>query len=393
MLLVIPTLLSFSLSWLQVNMSYSPELQVVDGTRIFVLVPKVTKIKGPALGLQYTIPSLICTNTKTYINVIADIAKGKDQVYTSYVMDSNGTTYCAPFTFNTLSQDQNSLEALSLAFGLMKIASGDISGFLTFAKVFLVRPDLDGIYLNVYVKTPKGSAYLSHYLYQRKVSTSLSCLKVIPESVPFVPGMYYNVTLVNECGKTLYLKFALDIKAVPDMTLRRLSLDPNSTVTVKLHVPDYFGIKKRLNDNEIMVYARDVKVEVCNSECQTVYAIPVFDYMTFFVTLPQNYEVHWYQGDEEVSALRPGTARVCFNLTKVHPDIKINTVATFMIVQNRRFLPDKVVASKEVYVNDFNDFNVCLTFHTTSGITVRGYKLVLEVGNSSYTLSEVSMEG
>ncbi len=377
-------LFSFSLSWIHVSMSYHPEAQVVNGTKLYVLVPRVKALLGPALGLQYTVPSLICTNTKAYVNVVADIARGEDQTYASYYINGNGTTYCVPFNFNTLKQGSGALEALKLTWNLIKLSMGNPTGLFGILSAIL-KPELEGVYLNVYVQNEHGKAYLSHYLYQRKVDETLRCLKVIPEEVPFVPGMYYNVTFVNNCNSTLHLKLSLDIKLARDLVLGYVNLDPGSSITIRLHVPSYFGDKES--------YARDVKVDVCDESCKNVYAIPVYDYIRFFVAIPDNYQVHWYQGGEEVQVLEPGEAKVCFNLTKVHPDIKVGTVVTFMIIQNRRLLPDKVTAMKTVSVNSFDDFNVCLPFYASSGITVRGYKLVLEVGEATYTLSEIGMVG
>ncbi len=365
-------------------MNYYPELQTVNGTKLYILVPRVRAIIGPALGLQYTIPSLICTNANAYVNVVADIARGEDQTYTSYYIKGNGTVYCAPFSFNVLKQGSEALEALKLAWNLVKLSMGNPMGLLGIVSAIL-RPELEGIYLNVYVESAEGKAYLTHYLYQRKVDETLSCLKVIPEKVPFVPGMYYNVTFVNECSYPLHLKLSLDIKMARDEVLGYVNLDPNTNITIRLHVPSYFGDRES--------YARDVKVDVCDESCNTVYAIPVFDYIRFFVTIPTNYKVHWYQGGEEVNVLEPGGAKVCFNLTKVYPDIDVSTVVTFRVIQDRRFLPDKVVATKAVSVDSFSDFNVCLPFYASSGITVRGYKLVLEIGDAAYTLSEIGMIG
>ena len=367
-------------------MTYLPELQIVNNMKIFVLVPKITKLKGPALGLAYTAPSLICTDTRTYINVVADIARGKDITYTSYYINSNGTTYCVPFSFNTLKQGESTLKTLKILWNFLKLYAGNPMGALGLIMA-LANPELEGIYLNVYVKTPQGEAYLAHYLFQRKVEETLNCLKVIPENVPFVPGMNYNITFVNKCNDELELKLSLDIRYWSDIDLGWVDVKPNSTVTVRVHIPSFYSKLMR------EAYARDVKIDVCNNECTTVYAIPVFDYMDFFIALPQNHRVHWYQGGKEVEALVPGKALVCLNVTKVHPDIRIRATAILKVIQDRRFLPDRAVATKEITINSFDDFNVCIPFYASSGILVRGYKLVIYIGNAYYTLGRIDMAG
>jgi len=400
-LLIIPVLASWvGVQWLDASISYQPMRQSVNGTEIFVLVPKVIKLNGPFMGIypEDPKPSLICFSSNRGINILAtvklDMAKGRDIKVNAFLVTPNNKTLCVPFTYNFImtptSGMGNEISNLKALWSFIKLLAGDISGAFGFFG-FLAKPEMEGAFLDIYLRSRDNqTAFITHYMYQRKLDDELSCLKVYPETTPLVPDMAYNITFVNKCNSTLPIELSIDVKLASDIVLTRFVLDPGDVKKVRVVIPKNFGDRHYfLKFDE--GYFRALKVNICEERCYAVYAIPIFDYMLFFVTLKDNYKVTWYANNREVTELsESGPMRVCFNLTKLHPKLKIDSHFTFRVVEDRRVWPDITVAVKRIHVRSFNDFNTCINFNAKTSFWIRGYKLVLDAdAETTYNLGEL----
>jgi len=348
----------FSLGWYSVE---TRQLTIkLSDRNATAYVPVPAKVKGYLEGLApgSLNQTLLCLSSSEPLAAVAivkvDVQRGRDVALPRYyALRVNGGTVCTPVYLGYVRLEGGSLLDLAkVLYSTLKLAAGDVTG-LTGLASFLLKPQVRGAYLEVALKGD-GGALLTHYFYEYKVERPLECLKVRAPSLPLVPGARYNLTLVNGCGREIVLKLYLDVANAGDVGLGTVSLEPGKAKNLTVYLPKAFGVRHEKLKFEERYMTSLIMAEREEYGYATVKALPVFDYLLFFVTLRENYNVTWYQGGREVNALEPGEALVCLNLTSTYLDLDLqHTRFRLYVSEDRRLLPDLVVAEKYFYADSF----------------------------------------
>ncbi|UXD22817.1 hypothetical protein IPA_08480 [Ignicoccus pacificus DSM 13166] len=397
---------TFTISWLYVKFSYINHTLTYGRYKIVYMDMVPSKIEGPLLGFGYegSMDSLLCIKSDSklrgVIQITFDVAKRRDVPYRIILFNVlPNITYCWPITSFVLSQGGSLSTLINIAklmYSTINVLSGASPlGFLSSVLGLVVKAKLEGAYLNVVLKAGgNAKVNLSHYFYERIVERTSKCLHIdVLGKVPLVPGASTLLKFENKCNNTLHLKLSADVKGGVDIYIGSVTLRPFETKTVKVNVPEKFGIRRfeRFGGYETD-FVRAVKVDLCNGYCVNVANVPVFDYILYYV-IP-NANVTWYESGTKVASLLPGEATACLTLPQIYPNVTLpGTHFVLKVVEDRRLLPDKVVAYTDIYAKRFKDFDVCLKFHVRDKFYIRGYKLVLDAGYREYTLSEVRVNG
>ncbi len=409
LLLLLPLIYASTINvdWFLVKMTYVPTYSAsIQG---YLFIPKIEKIVGPLLGVSPSSTStLLCLRSDEPVSVAVklrlDIAKRKDVDYKTYFFKLNGADkYCIPIDFlpeHAGGNLKDILDVLKLGAGFVGyfLFGGSPFGFLSSLLGFALKSKVEGVYLQVLMSDGKNVALLYHYLYQGLVSDG--CLKVSVNETPFVPDQSYTLTLTNDCNTTVTAKLRLNIKLASDIFLKSVTLEPHQSKKVKVYIPAIFGIRhEKLKYDSDYIRSLDVLSckyvcvpgEPCTQACKRVAAVPVFDYALYYLSIKENYRVTWVQGGHAVDYLTEGQAAACYSLTPIHPHLRVDRRISFLVIEDRRWMPDRVVASKVVDVRSFDDLDlVCVKFYARESLLVRGYKLVLAVTpESQFTLSEI----
>jgi len=196
----------FRVEWLNASFVYK-DYSIRDGNRTIVYMAKILKsIEGPLLGYRVqTYDTVVCVTSdrplQGTVMMVNDVSNARDSVALMLTLNvSPNVTRCWPMNTimaSTGSSPNELTENLKLLYNLVQLLNTlSPTAILSIAGA-VFKQKLEGLYLNVIVKSGNDTVVLTHYYYERMIEQTNACLGVRPlTQLPLVPGatVMFNIS-------------------------------------------------------------------------------------------------------------------------------------------------------------------------------------------------------
>jgi len=255
--------------------------------------------------------------------------------------------------------------------------------FKSIPKDLKVQPDVAvkvggvaGIYADLDVKGVKMERMGYLKIVDVKDKETFKCLDVKATKVRALIGDTFNVTISNKCDVAYLVTAKGDVENFVDINIARALVRPHGTVTLTVKVPKFVGVS--LTGALGIGPTINLRGVYLDANGTTVYYIPVYDYFLYFIK--PNARAAWYAEGTEVKSVKAGSMVTgCIEVPSIVPSSHVPTVqAKLKVVEDLMFMPDRVVAKKDVSISQL-PFKKCIEFIAKKSWNTRGYKLELDV--------------
>jgi hypothetical protein len=248
-----------------------------------------------------------------------------------------------------------------------------------------VEPDVavdakgvSGIYVDLDVRGTKldRMGYLKILKFDEKVLGALKCLTVKSNVPRTLIGAEVELKIKNSCNTWFSIVVKGDVENFADITITKTAVAPNSEKTVTVEIPKFVGVPiTGFLGTGPAITLRGIYVNANGTE---IYYVPTYDFFLYYIK--PNAKAVWYQNGVEVKSVKAGSVvKGCVVTPDVVPTTKVPQLqGTLKVIEDLMFMPDKVVAKKEVVISQL-PMKVCEEFVANKSWNTRGYKLQLEV--------------
>jgi len=255
--------------------------------------------------------------------------------------------------------------------------------FKNIPKNLKVQPDVAikvkgvaGIYADLDVNGVKMERMGYLKVLDVKDKETFKCLDVRASKVRVLIGDTFNVTISNKCDVAYLVTAKGDVENFVDISITKALVRPHETVTLTVSVPKFVGVS--LTGALGIGPTINLRGVYLDANGTAVYYVPVYDYFLYFIK--PNARAVWYVNGIEVRNVKAGSMVTgCVEVPSIVPSSRVPTVqAKLKVIEDLMFMPDKVVAKKDVSISQL-PFKKCIEFIAKKSWNTRGYKLELDV--------------